>query len=128
MPMECVEARGYAVNQNCVQVAETVAPASNTDALAAAIAAQSNAMAAQANNLTIFNFVFAAALAVAAITWGFYVRDKAKRMAKEAADNWMDANAPGVIADIFAKMSVRQPEEDDQGDALSRDPAKGDGT
>lgn len=93
--------------------------------LAASIAAQSNAMAAQANNLTIFNFVFAVALALAAITWGFYVRDKAKRMAKDAADKWMDENAPGMIAEIMSKMTVPQQEGQNQADALERDLAKG---
>ena len=82
-------------------------------------------MAAQANNLTIFNFFFAAALALAAITWGFYVRDKASRMAKGAADKWMDEHAPGMIAEIMSKMTVPQQEGQNQADALGRDPVKG---
>lgn len=81
-------------------------------------------MASQANNLTIFNFIFAVALAVAAITWGFYVRTKAQRMAKEAAEEWMERYAPGMIAELNAEMQNLRPSEPAaQADALEADPA-----
>lgn len=110
--------------KSCAAAPPPSTPATETDALAASIAAQSNAMASQANNLTIFNFIFAVALAVAAITWGFYVRTKAQRMAKEAAEEWMERYAPGMIAELNAEMQNLRPSEPAaQADALEADPA-----
>lgn len=85
-------------------------------------------MAAQANNLTIFNVVLAVSLFLLAVTWGSYVKRRAERMAKEAADKWMDANAPSVVAELLSQMTTGPSSgPQDQGDALQNDPVKGDG-
>jgi len=81
-------------------------------------------MAAQANNLTLFNVFLAIVTVLAVIAWGAYIRTRAHRIAKEAADQWMDANAAGIIAELNARMNPGVSTADQQAGALAGDPAK----
>lgn len=79
-------------------------------------------MAAQANNLTIFNIVLAIAAILGLLGWGWFVKDRAEKMAKASAEAWMNQNAPSEIARINAAMSSggdETPEE--QAEALAND-------
>ena len=105
--------------QSCVRLVEATAaqckaaaqpisePKANPDfdALAASLAAQSNAISAQANYLTLGSIIFAVIAIVVAVGWGWLVKHWAEKAARDAVNDWMNQNAPGEIARILANLT-----------------------
>lgn len=109
----------------------TEAPA-NFDALAASLAAQSNAISAQANYLTFATLVLGVIAVFLTLGWGLLVKIWAEKAAKDAVDDWMSKNANDAISVIVANIipsdggaSGRPPlTQQEQEEGLSGDPTK----
>jgi hypothetical protein len=77
----------------------------NFDALAVSIGAQTNAIAAQANYLTLGSIILAVIAIVAAVGWGWLVKRWAEEAARDAVKKWMEQNAPGQMAAILNTLT-----------------------
>jgi hypothetical protein len=101
------------------QVAQQSPANPNFDALSASIAAQSSAIASQATYLTLGSIIFAIVALLAAVGWGWLVKQWAEKAAKDAVREWMEQNAPGQIAEVMNRLT---PMSVDGGDLPSSNP------
>ena len=104
------------------------------DALAVAIAAQNNSIAAQANALTIATAILGLLALLGLVGWAFYVKWRAENIAceeaRKAVDLWLTQEGPRLVQELAETMnSLRDNSSDDGGDdmayALSEDPQNG---
>ncbi len=78
------------------------------DALAVALTAQSNSIAAQANYLTFATIILAVLALLFALGWAAFFRSLVERTAKEVVRGWVDREALPFIADALAKLTPDQ--------------------
>lgn len=79
-------------------------PSPNTDALAASLAAQGNAISAQANYLTLATIVLGIVAVLATLGWGWLVKIWAEKAANDAVEDWLNKNAPDMISKLVANI------------------------
>jgi hypothetical protein len=103
-------------------VTATAAGSRDYDALAVALAAQSNAMAMQANYLTFATLILAVVALLFALTWAYLLRLIAERSARDAVHDWINRDGPGFVSDIVAKITPdRKDGGNSQGLGLSQE-------
>lgn len=104
------------------------------DALAIALTAQNNSIAAQANALTIATAVLGFLALLGLVGWAFYVKWRAEMIAcneaREAVDLWLNREGPRLVQELAATMdSLRDNSPSDGSDdmayALSEDDENG---
>lgn len=85
--------------------AEPVATPPAYDALAVALAQQSNAISAQSNYLTFATMALGLVAILLAVGWGLLVKVWAERAANDAVKEWMDQKGTQIVADHVAKIT-----------------------
>jgi hypothetical protein len=104
------------------------------DALAIAITAQNNSIAAQANALTIATAVLGFLALLGLVGWAFYVKWRAEIIAcdeaREAVDLWLNREGPRLIQELAATMDALRDNspgdvDDEMAYALSEDNGNG---
>jgi hypothetical protein len=103
-----------------------------TDKLADSLAAQGNAIAAQANYITFATLLLGIVALVLTFGWGWLVKIWAEKSATDAVNEWMDKNANDVISRRVADLipsetdgnSRRPMTQEEQEKGLGGDPTK----
>jgi len=107
MPVKMCQRLVEGAADHCASLQANATPP-NFDALATSMAAQSNAIAAQSNYLTLGSLVLGAIALVGVISWAYFVKAWAETAAREAVDEWMDKRGVAMISELVAKITPNQ--------------------